>query len=208
VSTQSHPTSNTNIEILKFPWLLSKVEPIMDSIPTFKVLILGDAGVGKTSLSRALEGGPFDTRYIKTFGCNVNPIRIGWRYQRTILNVWDLAGDEKFRGLDTEYYKAADVVLVCFDLTSDVTLQHCEGWIAKAKGVGLGDKLFILVGLKNDLHSEVNVSPLVKNVRIGLFLPNLEYFEVSSKTGAGISSLLIPYLQEKLNPTPASQPKL
>jgi GTPase SAR1 family protein len=132
----------------------------------------------------------------------VDPIRLGRRYQHVLINVWDLAGDEKFRGLDTGYYVATDIVMVCFDLTSEVTLRHCEAWIEKARGANLGDKHFILIGLKSDTH-EIQVR--TRDVKIQY--PNLPYFEISGKTKAGVSTLTS-YLKDHFDSNAPPQAKL
>jgi GTP-binding nuclear protein Ran len=174
----------------------------MQSIPTFKVILIGDAGVGKTSLVRNIQGEDFDRRYIKTIGCDVSPIRIGKRYQHIVLNAWDLAGDPKFQGLGFGYYAETDVVIVCFDLTSETTLNHCVGWIENAKASNLQDKTFILVGLKSD-----TINALIKPELVRKTFPNIPYFVISNKTKSGLGDLMS-YLQTKLSTTDVNQAKL
>lgn len=159
---------------------------------TRKVTILGDSGVGKTSLVRAISGEKFKGAYFKTLGVNVEPVRVGRRFQHLVFNMWDCAGDPKFEGLGTQYYTQSDAFLICFDLTSKVTLTHCRGWIEKAKSVGLGNKLFILVGLKLDSQDAQSCDDIALTM-----YPNLHYHEVSNKNGKGIQEL-ISFLQLKL----------
>jgi GTP-binding nuclear protein Ran len=169
---------------------------------TFKTLIIGDGGVGKTSLVRLLGGENFNPSYVATLGCCVEPMRIGKLYNQVVFNMWDLAGQEKFRGLDLGYYVATDIVIVCFDLTSVSTLEHCKVWIAKALEAKLERKAFILVGLKADCKTKQITRKMVYEM-----YPGLPYFEISNKTRDGREDLLS-YLLDTFSPITSLASKL
>lgn len=174
----------------------------MEQHSNFKVVLIGDSGVGKTSLVNGFQGLAFNQKHVKTLGVQVEPIRVGRRYQHVVFNMWDCAGDPKFAGLDTQYYVNADAFLVCFDLTSNVTLEHCEHWIGKIKTAKLEKKLIILVGLKRDMSGIT-----LTHEKVNQMHPNVWYHEVSTKNSKGLQELLS-FLQAKLQGNEAHNAKL
>ena len=79
----------------------------MQGHPTFKVVLVGDGGVGKTTWLQKHRSGEFETRYIATLGVEVHPLRFQINQnEKQVLqfNVWDCAGQEKFGGLRDGYY--------------------------------------------------------------------------------------------------------
>jgi small GTP-binding protein len=174
----------------------------MEQHSNFKVVVIGDSGVGKSTLVRVLQGLSFDPKHVKTLGVNVDVVRVGRRYQHVVFNMWDCAGDPKFAGLDTRYYVQADAFLVCFDLTTEVTLRHCRDWLEKIKSVGLGDKPCILVGIKADLTGKASSHDQALKL-----YPSLYYHEVSTKTSKGVAELMS-FLLVLLKPTSQPESKL
>ncbi len=84
----------------------------------FKLVFVGDAGVGKTTFLNRHLTGEFIERYDATRGVDVDPLDFSTNHGRIRFNVWDTAGQEKLRGLGDEYYKAADCAVVFCDITS------------------------------------------------------------------------------------------
>jgi GTP-binding nuclear protein Ran len=90
------------------------------AMPTFKIVLLGDAGSGKTALMNRLLGVAHEPgSYAPTLGVEVSPLRVDVRSQATgqravaCLNVWDTAGDERYSGLGDGYYIQADAAIIC-----------------------------------------------------------------------------------------------
>lgn len=74
-----------------------------DDCPVFKLVLVGDGGVGKTTLVRRHLTGEFEKKYIPTLGVEVNPLAFQTNFGRLKFNVWDTAGQEKFGGLRDGY---------------------------------------------------------------------------------------------------------
>lgn len=87
------------------------------SIPTFKIVLLGEGGCGKTTFMNKLTSAKFEPRYVATLGVNVTPLIIDIDGQKVRFNVWDCAGQEVFGGLRQGYYIGADAFIVMFDLS-------------------------------------------------------------------------------------------
>ncbi|XP_075578141.1 ras-related protein Rab-42-like [Pelecanus crispus] len=125
----------------------------------FRVIVLGDAAVGKSSLLRCFAEGPG--------GGTATPCpTVGVEfYSRTVplppagkakLQLWDTAGQERFRSITRSFYRSAAGVLLVFDLTNRASFEHVPEWYREAAG----DRppAFVLVGHKCDLAAERAVS--------------------------------------------------
>lgn len=97
-------------------------------IPEIKLLLIGDGGVGKTSLIKRHLTGEFEKQSVATIGIEVHPIVFYTSRGPIKFNVWDMAGQEKFGSLrDQNYYKGQFAILI-FDLTSRTTYKNIPNW--------------------------------------------------------------------------------
>ncbi|CAF4409559.1 unnamed protein product, partial [Adineta steineri] len=74
------------------------------NVPEFKLVLVGDGGVGKTTFVKRHLTGEFEKKYEATVGVNVHPLNFSTNYGEIIFSVWDTAGQEKFGGLRDGYY--------------------------------------------------------------------------------------------------------
>jgi len=149
----------------------------MTNIPTFKCVLVGDAGVGKTSLIRRHLTGEFVQVYDATLNANINPLVFNTTSGPIRFCVWDCAGQEKFGGLGATYYVQADCAIVMFDLTSRISYNYCRDWIAKVRNI-CGDIPIILVGNKFDI-ADRKVMPNDINLHREI---NALYYDISVKS--------------------------
>jgi small GTP-binding protein len=153
---------------------------------TFKVLLLGDAAVGKTSLVRRFVHDTFSKDYLMTIG--MEPYQ---RYETIdgvyiCYSLWDIAGQDRFKMMRSMFYKGAMGALVIFDLTRRASFENAQHWITEAESFSPGQS-FILVGNKNDLSDMREISPKegqAKAKEIGA----IGYIETSAKTGEKVAS--------------------
>jgi GTP-binding nuclear protein Ran len=137
----------------------------MTNIPTFKCVLVGDAGVGKTSLIRRHLTGEFVQVYDATFGVSINPL---------VFNT--TSGPIRFYVWGTHYVQA-DCAIVMFDLTSRISYNNCRDWIAKVRNI-CGDIPIILVGNKFDI-ADRKVMPNDINLHREI---NALYYDISVKS--------------------------
>ena len=126
-----------------------------------KVCLVGDIGVGKTSLIKRFVLDTFDDRYIATIGTKVTKKTVPcvWRGSpaRMDLVIWDIMGEKGFRQLLKEsYFEGASGILAMCDLTRRDTLADIYGWMDLARA-NAGDIPFVFLGNKADLKSKVVV---------------------------------------------------
>jgi GTP-binding nuclear protein Ran len=146
-------------------------------LATFKVVIAGDGAVGKSCFVRRALGRPFETNYTPTLGVEVHPLLLKTTKGNIVLNLWDLAGEEKFGGLRDGYYIGAQAALLVFSVTDRKSYKSVPMWHRDVCRVAESVPM-VLVGTKNDAVGERRVSP--KHI---LFhrKKNLRYVEFSAK---------------------------
>merc|ERR1711900_74869 len=94
----------------------------------FKLVLVGDGGVGKTTLVKRHLTGEFEKKYIPTLGVEVHPLKFTTNCGDLCFNVWDTAGQEKFGGLRDGYYIQGQCAIIMFDVTSRITYRNVPNW--------------------------------------------------------------------------------
>ncbi len=160
-----------------------------------KIIILGEGGVGKTTLLHRYVNNIFMDSTKMTIGTDffIKKIDISndnaEKYQLTLL-IWDFAGQERFRFILNEYIKGAEGIILAFDLSRLATLYRIKNWIGLLKEGGVwGDSKtkFFLLGTKKDLVTDDPA--LISQEQIEKFRNKFyadSYFETSSQSGLGV----------------------
>mmetsp|Transcript_36984 Transcript_36984/g.54307 ORF Transcript_36984/g.54307 Transcript_36984/m.54307 type:complete len:242 (-) Transcript_36984:244-969(-) len=134
-----------------------------------KIVILGDSGVGKTSLMNRYHSGKFTGQYKATIGADFlsKEISVDGGERLATLQIWDTAGQERFQSLGVAFYRGADACLLVYDVTDPKSLEKLESWkseflrqVGGVEGGGsqMADFPFIVLGNKIDKESERRVS--------------------------------------------------
>lgn len=118
-----------------------------------KIVILGDSGVGKSSILQMYCGCNNMEEYNPTIGVEFGSKNLEINNEWYRIHIWDTAGQEKYRSLISSYYRNAVVIFVVFDLTSMRNFDRLEYWINEInKFVGIDDYHIMIVGNKSDKH--------------------------------------------------------
>ena len=96
---------------------------------SFKIMMLGDASVGKTSLTIRYISGFFDENLKLTIGIDFYSKTLPFRDKKIQLQIWDFGGAEKFRSLLSQYCKGTHGAFFLYDITHAFTLEHLPAWI-------------------------------------------------------------------------------
>ena len=148
----------------------------------FKIIVVGDGGVGKSTMIQRLTTGHFIPQKI-TIGTDLATIDLDIGKKATVkLQIWDFGGEKRFRFFLPNYCRGATGCLLCYDLTRYASFENLKEWY-RIVYENASEPIIILVGGKRDLADEKRV---VKSEDAEEFIKkhNLDYFfETSSKSG-------------------------
>ncbi|XP_054714206.1 ras-related protein Rab-34-like [Uloborus diversus] len=161
----------------------------IDMLRISKVIVVGDVAVGKTCLVRRFCLQPFDTNYKATIGVDFEAKKFYILDVPYILQMWDTAGQEKFKCIASSYYRGAKVVILVFDFSLISSLYNIPTWLERTMKCTESPLLF-LVGTKKDVvaNSAYKLTE-IEAVKIAKAI-GAEYWPVSSKTGENVEALI------------------
>jgi len=156
-----------------------------------KIVLLGDSGVGKTSIALRFVKEMFPENPNSTVGATFLTKRILVDNIKIKLQIWDTAGQERFRSLAPMYYRGAQCAILVFDLTSDETFAKVKDWVKELKNASTEDMLLAIVGNKLDLSEEIGRR--IEKSKCQEYASSIGglYFETSAKTNLGIEDLFV-----------------
>eukprot|EP00823_Brevimastigomonas_motovehiculus_P007239 TRINITY_DN6242_c0_g1_i1.p1 TRINITY_DN6242_c0_g1~~TRINITY_DN6242_c0_g1_i1.p1 ORF type:complete len:233 (-),score=60.05 TRINITY_DN6242_c0_g1_i1:130-828(-) len=160
--------------------------------PKFKLILVGDGGVGKTTFVRRHKTGEFEKKYIATMGVEVSPLTFNTNLGPVIFNCWDTAGQEKLGGLRDGYYIGGQAAIIMFDVTSRVTYKNVPHWHKDLVRVCENIPI-VLCGNKVDCKDR-KVKP--KDIFFHR-KKNLQYYDISAKSNYNFEKPFL-YLLRKL----------
>ena len=164
----------------------------------YKLLLLGESNVGKTSILLRYINNTFENSNIATCGVDVKCKFVSFDNKKIKLNIWDTAGQERFRGLAKNYFRGAHGFIFTYDITSKESFSKLKGWIRDAKEKIQDENSFkmIIVGNKKDREEQREVD--FKTLENFAKEKNVNYYEVSAKTGEGIDKIFNDFILELL----------
>ena len=134
------------------------LSPSMSPLAKYKLVFLGDANVGKTSIVTRFMYDSFDKSYSATIGIDFL-CKTMYLDDRTVrLQLWDTAGQERFRSLIPSYIRDSSVAVVTYDITSRASFLNTSKWIEDIRNERGTDVIIALVGNKTDLAEKRQVS--------------------------------------------------
>jgi Ras-related protein Rab-1A len=165
-----------------------KVEFPSSKGPRFKITVVGEPAVGKTTLVRSFTGKKLRDEYLPTLGVEITTRRIDVKGTQVTLIMWDLAGQPQFKIVRPTYYKGSSGVVFMFDVSMPHTLARIDDWVSECYGA-VSDVPGVLIGNKIDLSDRRLVDRSTAEARAsGL---GLKYFEASAKLAQNIEAPLM-----------------
>ena len=153
------------------------------SVTRHKIIFVGDACTGKTSIINRIIDNPFNDIYQASIGIDFMSKNIRFRGQNIKIQIWDSAGHEKYRSLIPSYVRNSSIVFVVYDVSNRSSFENIPNWISFVKNIE--KTIMILCANKIDLEREVETKDgeeLAKN-------EGLIYFECSAKTNENIKNM-------------------
>lgn len=160
----------------------------------FKIVIIGDGAVGKTSLINQFVESSFNEDYKPTLGANIVRKDVNLDNTKVRLIIWDLAGQEKYRVVRSMYFQGCEGALLVYDVTRYHTLDSINNkWLKDYKKHVKKKGAYILIGNKTDLKDQVAV-PTERGKELATKIKASHFIETSAKIGENIEeafSLLV-----------------
>ncbi len=164
----------------------------------FKILLLGDSSVGKTCFLKRYTDNTFQDAYLSTIGFDFKYKFVTLEEGKTVkVQLWDTAGEERFRTIAKSYYKGAHGIVLIYDVTNRKTYDNIRKWMNQIKDDSSSNISIILVANKIDCENEFRQvtkeegEVLAKN-------NNLPIFEASAKDNINVEESF-KYLIEEIN---------
>ena len=151
-----------------------------------KIVFVGDPATGKTSLMKRIVDNEFNPDYDATIGVDFFTKVVSYRENVFKLQLWDSAGQEKYKSLIPSYVKGASIIFVVFDVSKEDTYTNVDKWIKFInENIDATMTKIIIIGNKKDLERVVKTQKAMSNAKKN----NIEYFETSAKSGDGVNTM-------------------
>lgn len=164
----------------------------------YKILIVGESGVGKSSILLRFCDEPFIQSYISTIGVDFKIRTLNINDKIYKLQIWDTAGQEKFRTITSSYYRGAHGVLLVYDVTDKNTFNALSLWCEEINRYINGTAI-IIIGNKIDMSKKRVVD--YNEARTFAEVNNYSFFETSAKDDSNIDNVFLE-LVKKMNSKP------
>lgn len=152
----------------------------------YKVLLLGDSTVGKTCFLMKYTDKTFQDIHMSTIGLDYRLKAMKLKSGKKIkLQIWDTAGQDRFRAITKNYYKGSHGIILIYDVTSIQTYENIKTWVSQIREEASSNVVIYIVGNKIDMEEERKVSKEEgKNLADELGFP---FVETSAKTGINVN---------------------
>ena len=144
-----------------------------------KIVLAGDAGVGKTSLLLGFAEEHVPREYVTTIGVDFRSVQLPVGDHMVKVNLWDTAGQERYRGITGAYYRGAHAVVLIYDVTREETFANLHEWVQTVQNKE-PEAALVIVGNKSDLEAKREV-PLVRAEAFAKAI-GAQHWEVSWKS--------------------------
>jgi len=168
----------------------------------YKLIVIGDSGIGKSNFISKFLGNQFKSESVSTIGCELfsKLFEVTYFHENKIrrdivkANIWDTAGQEKYKSVTSSYYKGSNGVFVLYDTTKMDTFKNTDDWIGDVFSYCNKIPSVILVGTKSDLTSLKAISS--NDVKLKCEKYKILSIETSAKTDENINEAFYELLQD------------
>ena len=150
----------------------------------FKIMVIGESKVGKTSVIKKYTQNKFGGVYLTTVGVDFQDKIINIDDRKIRLQIWDTAGQERFRNITKNYFNSSNGFLLIYDITDKESLEHLNFWNAQIQLNAPAKSKCVLLGNKCDLEGSRAVS--IEEGKIFAEKNKIKFFETSAKNGTNI----------------------
>jgi len=160
----------------------------------FKLLLIGDSGVGKSCLLLRFADDTYTESYISTIGVDFKIRTITVDGKKVKLQIWDTAGQERFRTITSSYYRGAHGIIVVYDVTDQATFNNVKQWLEEIDRYACESVQKLLIGNKCDLEDQRAVD--VESAKEFAESLNIPFLETSAKGPSNVEEAFITITRE------------
>ncbi|KAJ3436886.1 ras and ef-hand domain-containing protein [Anaeramoeba flamelloides] len=153
----------------------------------FKILLIGDCGVGKSCIMVRFTEESFNESYISTIGVDFKVRTVEVNSNPVKLQIWDTAGQERFKSITRNYYKGSQGILMVYDISNMDSFENVKNWSKEVEDYSDLNLSKFLIGNKCDLEDERSVTTEMGE-ELGKEL-GIKFFESSAKTNNNIEEI-------------------
>ncbi|MBN2155395.1 MAG: GTP-binding protein [Candidatus Lokiarchaeota archaeon] len=164
-----------------------------------KICLLGDGGVGKTSLVYRFIQNRFSTDFKSTLGVNLLKHEVAIDHIRVTVQIWDLGGQDKYEGLRKLYLDGSQGALLVFDKTNKKSYENLEKWVRSFRDLR-GGKPMLLIGNKLDLKEFIVIDD--ETAESYSKSHDLDYISTSAKTGEKVETAFTSLIKKIIENNP------
>ena len=164
-----------------------------------QIIMVGESGVGKTSLIRRYTNNIFNTNHLETIGIEFFNKEERINDQIIQIKLWDTAGQEIFHSLTKNFYRKADGIIIVYDITNKESFERIQDWVKSVydNTDTYKEIQMIIVGNKIDLEEKREVSK-EEGMKMGKYF-EIDFFEASAKNAEGVRNFMIKIIEDILN---------
>ena len=155
----------------------------------FKVLLLGNSDVGKSSLLLRFVDSVWNESFVPTIGVDFKVKTLDIGEKRVKMQIWDTAGQERFRNVVATYFRGSNGILLIYDITSRESFKNLESWLIEIEKNASENVLKILIGNKNDLENERVISKEEGQDFANRY--SMQFIETSAKMDTNVSEAFL-----------------
>lgn len=155
----------------------------------FKIVLLGEGCVGKTSVVLRYVENKFNEKHFTTLQASFLNKRINIAGKRVELAIWDTAGQERFHALGPIYYRGSNGAILVYDITDEDSFQKVKNWVKELRKMLGDDVCLCIAGNKTDLEKDRAVP--VSEAESFAASVNAKHFHTSAKMNRGIEELFL-----------------
>ena len=153
----------------------------------YKLIVIGDSGVGKTCLTYRASNGEFQQNMAATIGFEFFPFITKYKNKTIKLEIWDTCGQEAYRSLIKSFFNNSSLAIIVYAVDNERSFKSIDEWIRQCRGLCSPGTRFFLIGNKNDVPNKVIKTEEGKQIaddnKFDLFL------ETSAKSGLNVIKL-------------------
>ncbi|ODV89030.1 hypothetical protein CANCADRAFT_32418 [Tortispora caseinolytica NRRL Y-17796] len=155
-----------------------------------KIIILGDSGVGKTSLMQQFVNKKFSNQYKATIGADFLTKEVIVDDRMVTMQLWDTAGQERFQSLGVAFYRGADCCVLVYDVNNTKSFENLDSWrdefLIQASPRDPENFPFVVLGNKIDIEESKRTIPQRRALSFCQSKGNIPYFETSAKEAINV----------------------